>query len=469
MQQRQPYPFAYDPSRPFIQQLSDWVGDVFYELLPEAGFEVRDEQIFMAYQLERAYAGKKDDFRGGRSRYGENSVYLLYAAGYARYTRKPAIIACADESLIEQLVKPEGDIAKLARHLNLTIDARLAKSPDQYLCLQKLDESRLQEESAQGIFELIYEELPEFVHKRRALQSFYPYGDRKAYGHLTDEQWQAIGWDVFQDCLVCDKRHRCGQTLSRDHYRKSADIIICSHDFFYMEHVWTREGRIREGQLPLLPEHSSVVFDEGHLLETAAQKALTYKMKHTVLEEILTRLLKGQIRESLALAIEEVLEQSQYLFGVLGNNSHNVEGSDRMEIALNKTVYNEVRTLTGLLSRLEEELALESGTFSLNEYQLRIVDEHLDTIQRVLGLFNDSEKIDRLDGSGPDADGLTLVVMPIWCGKCWRRECSPRTSPSSFLQPLCRLREALNTWRTAWASGITCHFRCRLLINTANK
>ncbi|GAA3327335.1 hypothetical protein GCM10020331_066860 [Ectobacillus funiculus] len=52
---------------------------------------------------------------------------------------------------------------------------------------------------------------------------------------------------------------------------KAVDIIICSQDF-YMEHVWTYEARKREGQLPLLPEGSCVVFDEGHLVEYAAQK-----------------------------------------------------------------------------------------------------------------------------------------------------------------------------------------------------
>ena len=52
---------------------------------------------------------------------------------------RPAIIACADETLIEQLVKKEGDIAKLEKALNLNIDVRLAKSRDQYLCLNKLD------------------------------------------------------------------------------------------------------------------------------------------------------------------------------------------------------------------------------------------------------------------------------------------------------------------------------------------
>ncbi len=36
---------------------------------------------------------------------GKTLVYLLFAISYARYTGKPAIIACADETLIEQLVK----------------------------------------------------------------------------------------------------------------------------------------------------------------------------------------------------------------------------------------------------------------------------------------------------------------------------------------------------------------------------
>src|SRR5690606_19999852 len=104
-----------------------------------------------------------------------------------------------------------------------------------------------------------------------------------------------------------------------------------SHDF-YMQHVWTFESRKREGQLPLLPEHSSVVFDEGHLLETAAQKALTYKLNHDVFEEIVVRLLQGEIRESLALAIEEAISASERLFQQLEQSSRQVEASDRMEI-----------------------------------------------------------------------------------------------------------------------------------------
>ena len=87
--------------------------------------------------------------------------------------------------------------------------------------------------------------------------------------------------------------------LSREHYRKAADLIICSQDF-YMDHIWTYEARKREGQIPFLPESSCVVFDEGHLVEYAAQKALTYRLKQTMMEQLLTRLLQNDIREEFA-------------------------------------------------------------------------------------------------------------------------------------------------------------------------
>lgn len=402
------YPFEYNNSQSFISQVSDWIADVFYEILPEAGFEVRDEQIYMAFQLERAFAEKGLIFAEAGVGTGKTLVYLMYAICYSRYTGKPAIIACADESLIEQLAKPEGDIAKLSRHLNLSIDARLGKSPDHYLCLKKLEKSIGIDEDTES-FQQITSQLPAFVNSREALQSFYPYGDRKDYSHLNDEQWRKINWDDFQDCFVCDKRHRCGQTLSREHYRKSADIIICSHDF-YMEHVWTYEGRRREGQLPLLPDHSCVVFDEGHLLENAVQKALTYKLKQSIFEEIILRLLNGEIRESLAVAVEDAITQSELLFVVLDKHCKVVTGSDRMEISFSETLLREIRRFRNTIAIIEEELVFESELYTLDAYQLRIVEEHLEMIHLALGLFLQSDKL--ISWVAQDEDGLTLVIMP---------------------------------------------------------
>lgn len=422
------YPFDFDPKTPFVQQASDWIADVFYERLPEAGFELRDEQIYMAFQLERAYHEKRTIFAEAGVGTGKTFVYLLYAILYARYTRKPAIIACADESLIEQLVKPEGDIAKLARYLDLTIDARLGKSMDQYLCLNKLDDARGSLDNLEAIGE-VYASLPDFVNSPGTMQAFHPYGNRKDYPHLTDEQWNAISWDVFQDCLVCSRRHRCGQTLSREHYRKAADIIICSHDF-YMEHVWTYEARKREGQLPLLPEHSSVVFDEGHLLETAAQSALTYKLKHSVFESIITRLLQSDIRESLALVIEDAIAQSELLFDVLDEGSVAVEASDRREVPMTGRLLREVDRFSALLSAIEEELVFESGMFTIDAYQLTIVEEHLEMLQLALRLFKQPEGL--ITWVERDRDGTTLVIMPKMVKEILRERVFAKQMPVAF-------------------------------------
>ncbi|MGO4538958.1 ATP-dependent DNA helicase [Paenibacillus sp. 2TAB19] len=405
------YPFEFNPKEPYIQQASDWIADVFYEKLPEAGFEVRDEQIYMAFQLERAYADKKTIFAEAGVGTGKTFVYLLYALSYARYTRKPAIIACADESLIEQLLKPEGDIAKLSRHLGLTIDARMAKSQDQYLCLNKLDDARSDFDGEAELYDDIFRKLPSFVYKPETMQSFHPYGNRKEYPELNDSQWGKVGWDVFQDCLVCDRRHRCGQTLSRDDYRKAADLIICSHDF-YMEHIWTFEARKREGQLPLLPPHSSVVFDEGHLLETAAQQALTYKLNHHVFESIITRLLQDDIRESLAYAIENALTQSEHLFSLIERNSRSVQASNRKQIIWNAELLQQVNRFQDMMSEIEEELVFESGLFTIDEYQLKIVEEHIEMLQFALSLYKRQEQ--PISWVTTDKEGISLVIMPKW-------------------------------------------------------
>lgn len=76
---------------------------------------MRDEQIFMAYQIEQALKEKSVLFAEAGVGTGKTIAYLLPAVSYARYTGKPALIACADETLIDQLVKEGGDIYKLQK------------------------------------------------------------------------------------------------------------------------------------------------------------------------------------------------------------------------------------------------------------------------------------------------------------------------------------------------------------------
>ena len=420
-------PFEITKTESFFDKLGEWIGDVFYDLLPESGFELRDEQVYMAFQLEKAFKEKKVMFAEAGVGTGKTIVYLLYAICYARYTNQPAIIACADETLIEQLVKKEGDIAKLEKALNLKMDVRLAKSRDQYLCLNKLDKLMLT--SDEEHFLSVHDRLPDFIHGGGSMQSFERYGDRKDYPELTDEQWGKIGWDSLEDCFTCENRHRCGQTLHRDWYRHAGDFIICSHDF-YMEHIWTKESRKREGQLPLLPEHSCVVFDEGHLLEYASQKALTYRFSEQILENLLTKLLANDVREKTLYMIEDAIAQNEQFFYELTNASYFHEGSDKMTIEKTVSVMSSGKQLLKLISSLEEELVLESELFTINEYELHIVEEYLEQISYSLSLF-----LKELNGITwfEDRDGeRTLVIMPRLVQEIMKEEVFSQKKPYIF-------------------------------------
>jgi ATP-dependent DNA helicase DinG len=404
---RERLPFEVGKQDNFFDKFSEWIGDVFYDILPEAGFELRDEQVFMAFQLDRAFREKKVMFAEAGVGTGKTIVYLLYAICYARYIGKPAIVACADETLIEQLVKEEGDIAKLSRVLDLKIDVRLAKSMDNYLCLKKM-EGVMEGYPSEGI-EDAYDSLPEFVFDHGTMQTFGHYGDRKEYPWLNDEEWSQVSWDYFQDCFTCDKRHRCGQTLSREHYRKATDLIICSQDF-YMEHIWTYDARKREGQMPLLPEGSCVVFDEGHLVEYAAQKALTYRLKQTMMEDLLTRLLQNDIRQEFAELIEDSIWQANEFFRSLKEHTKEVPGSNRLEITRSESLIREAQRLYKKVEEIGEALVFESELYTIEQYDLNIVDEHLDMLEHSLKLFIQDPKMITWAEMGDDI--LTLIIMP---------------------------------------------------------
>jgi ATP-dependent DNA helicase DinG len=398
-------PFALSREQSFYEGLGDWIGDVFYDILPEQGFELRDEQIYMAFQVLKAYQEKKVMFAEAGVGTGKTLVYLLYALAYARYTGKPAIIACADETLIEQIVKKEGDIKKIEQALNLEVDVRLAKSREQYLCLQKLEGEMLEEDKFMDVFNT----LPEFVHGKSSMTKYHRYGDRKEYSQLTDKEWERVGWDNLQDCMSCSQRHRCGQTLNRDHYREAADLIVCSHDF-YMEHIWTKESRVREGQLPLLPQASSVIFDEGHLLEFASQKALTYRIKKETLESLLEKMTASDMRENTVYLIEDIITQNDKWFEVLNQASHNDNDAFRLHVEKTDLVKSEGRKLISLIDKLTEELVFESEMYVMDEYLLKVIEEYLEQILYSLKLFLEENKgINWLENSN---GSQTLVIMP---------------------------------------------------------
>jgi ATP-dependent DNA helicase DinG len=421
-------PFSVSKTGHFFDQLNDYISDVFYDLLPEHGYELRDEQIYMAYQLEKAFKNKSVIFAEACVGTGKTFVYLLYAICYARYMRKPAIISCADETLIEQLVKTGGDIEKLEKALGLNIDVRLAKAREQYVCVKKLDHLSTQSKD-EGILR-VHDEVPDFVYDAStSMSSFEKYGDRKEYPWLTNSQWETIAWDPLQHCSTCDFRHRCGQTLHRNYYRETTDLIICSHDF-YMEHIWTKESRKREGQLPLLPEASCVIFDEGHLLEFAAQKGLTYRFHAETLSDILTGYMGQDVREETLNLVEELLDLHDQWFEVLSQTAVMVEGSNRKEVPRSKEMIRLSEKMNTLVQQLLEQLVFDAELFVLEEYNAKIIEEYLEFFSYGLSiLLKDGEGIFWLEENESDT---SFVIMPRLVEDILKKEVFSQAIPFIF-------------------------------------
>ncbi|QTM98952.1 ATP-dependent DNA helicase [Sediminibacillus dalangtanensis] len=421
-------PFTVDKTENFYDRLGDYVGDVFYDMLPEQGYELRDEQIYMAFQLEQAFKNKRTIFAEAGVGTGKTFVYLLYAICYARHQRKPAIISCADETLIEQLVKKGGDIEKLEEALGLSVDVRLAKSREQYVCVRKLDAlaNRTDDESVLGV----HDQIPDFVFDQGAsMKAFERYGDRKEYPWVSNQTWEKIAWDPLQQCSTCEWRHRSGQTLNREYYRHATDLIICSHDF-YMEHVWTKESRKREGQMPLLPEASCVVFDEGHLLEFAAQKGLTYRFHADTLTKVLTGYMSQDVREETLYLIEDILTLHEDWFGLLSEKSTIVEGSSRKEVTLTDNLLRMAHTLNEKVQQVLEQLVFDSELFTIDPYHIRIIEEYLEFFSYGLSiLLKDDEGIYWLEEAGTDT---TLVIMPRLVEDVLKKEVFSQSIPFIF-------------------------------------
>ncbi|CEG22647.1 putative ATP-dependent helicase DinG [Planococcus massiliensis] len=403
---RQPIPFPLSKEKTFFESLNDWIGDIFYDELPDKGFDLRDEQIFMAFQIEQALKEKSVLFAEAGVGTGKTLAYLLPAIAYARYTGKPALISCADETLIEQLVKKGGDIDRLNSLFDLKMDVRLAKSRDQYLCLQRLEGA--QKRSDADFLDDIEFSLPEFVNKTYSMQNTYPYGERSSYPEVTDEEWQQVNYHPIQNCAACELRNKCGQTIHRNHYRQATDLVICSHDFL-MEHIWTKETRVREGQTPLLPETSLIVLDEGHLLEFAAQRALTYEVQEMTLLNVTERIMVDGVREKTLNMIERTIDLHNEFFRELRNCAIPSD-EDRQGIRKTALLLSLGKELIALIDDLMEEFVFESELYTIPEYDLKIAEEYFELYTFSMRLF--VEEGDAVNWLEVKDEIETLVIMP---------------------------------------------------------
>lgn len=361
--------FECERKEDFSARLSDWIGDFFYDILPEQGYDVREEQIYTAFQMADAICGKKVHLAEAGLGTGKTFAYLLPAIAYARFVDKPVVIACATTALTDQLCGPEGDIQTLSKIIGSDIDARIAKDPRQYICDERVRESRsLFEEGASGL----YEEVNAWLHKTGR-------GERSEMPQIPDSMWKHIGWDESVNCDMCLSRGFCKLVKAREFYRQATDLIIVDHEVFF-DDLWTRQDRLSEGKLPIIPNYGAVIFDEGHKVVLPATLRAGQQIVQLEIEEMIHEFEEIQGgRESMMAIVEALDEHCADFFEKLESRVIEDEFSDRLSIRIDQSLLNAAAILHKNLDlllleiQIEQELYMESLPASLIQtYEVQI-------------------------------------------------------------------------------------------------
>lgn len=362
-------PFIYNSKHDFSNKLIEWIGQVFYDILPERGYEIREEQVYTAFQLAEAVGKGGIHLAEAGLGTGKTFAYLLPAIAYARLMGKPALIACASTALQEQLTGANGDIEKLSKLLELNIDAQMAKDPCQYICDVKVNL------------------LPKanYKQKQSALNNVLKWteetklGERSEVPEIPDTVWKQVAWDETLPCEGCRRRGFCKQVKAREKYRSARDLIICDHSIFFND-LWTREDKIDDGCLPLLPKYSMVIFDEGHkVLLPAALKAGGQVVKEE-LDNMVSSFEKIQgARTSLLSSALATDEASYRFFKLLYDSAVEDERTSRLTVQISEELLKAAEILRNALDilhfELENEQSLHNQSLSISQievYQNRV-------------------------------------------------------------------------------------------------
>lgn len=362
-------PFKYSNKQDFSAELTEWIGQVFYDILPEHGYEIREEQIYTAYQIADDVCKGKVHFAEAGVGTGKTFAYLLTAIAYARFKKKPAIIACATTALQEQLAGPGGDIEKLSALLGLNIDARMAKDQRQYICDIKVDQSYHFINAKPGH---PLNEVQQWAETTRR-------GERSEMPNVPDRVWAQVAWDEAMSCETCRRRGFCNLVKAREHYRGAVDLIVCDHGSFF-EDLWTREERKLDGKLPILPDYSVVIFDEGHkVLLPAALRAGRQVVKDDI-ESILPTFERIQGARMSLLSTALAMDKANHQFFKLLYSSTIEDGrTDRLTVKVSDELLKAAntfrRTLKGFQFELQSEQELHIQSLSetwIQAYEARV-------------------------------------------------------------------------------------------------
>lgn len=241
-----------------LQAIGEKVTSFFWDVAPEHGFEMREGQQDMSFEIVDALIHDQHFAVEARVGIGKSFGYLVPVLLYNKKMKKPVIVATSTIALQEQLWDDVHDVMPL---LNTDPEVILAKGQTHYLCHKRaneylsMDGAVIPKELADGIEEGFQER-----------KQFPPF--------LPQNIWDKVNIQRFsmRNCGPCEKK--CLYYAIRSQLRYTDGIVLCNQDF-----LTAHLRQIRRGQDGLINRDADlIVVDEAHNLDDKVRSATTERI-----------------------------------------------------------------------------------------------------------------------------------------------------------------------------------------------
>ena len=241
-----------------LQAIGEKVTSFFWDVAPEHGFEMREGQQDMSFEIVDALIHDQHFAVEAGVGIGKSFGYLVPVLLYNKKMKKPVIVATSTIALQEQLWDDVHDVMPL---LNTDPEVILAKGQTHYLCHKRaneylsMDGAVIPKELADG--------REEGFQERKQFPPFLP-----------QNIWDKVNIQRFsmRNCGPCEKK--CLYYAIRSQLRYTDGIVLCNQDF-----LTAHLRQIRRGQDGLINRDADlIVVDEAHNLDDKVRSATTERI-----------------------------------------------------------------------------------------------------------------------------------------------------------------------------------------------
>lgn len=333
-----------------LSAIGEKVSSFFWDIAPENGFEMREGQQDMSFEIVDALIHDQHFAVEAGVGIGKSFGYLVPVLLYNKKMMKPVIVATSTIALQEQLW---GDVHDVMPLLNLQPEVILAKGQTHYLCHKRADEYLSTGDS------VIPEELRDGIEKGFQERKQFP-------STLPQNIWDKVNVQRFsmRNCGSCEKK--CLYYAIRTQLKYTNGIVLCNQDFLTAHLL-----QIRRGQDGLINRDADlIVVDEAHNLDDKVRNATTERVNQGVLLGLIrsaTNEVKASERQNIYRETVDAQKSIRAFFDCLkAQMQHQIDNSQQDMRYADRFFFDGSKESIDLLGEMTE--AIKSLSLSIQVY-----------------------------------------------------------------------------------------------------